>query len=669
MLKDRLIIFLSLFSGPFLQAQQTCTIPGQTPVSAITVCGSEPFTINTPSYCGITPVPVPCPASFPYQNSNPNYFRMACYSTGTLGFIISPDRATVNYDWQLFDITSRNPYDIFTEPSLFVACNWSAEPGETGTSPDGMDTIVCAGSGQAVFSRMPQILQGHTYLLMVCNQDASPGNYQLTFTGGTASITDDIDPRMDYASINCDATKIMVRLNKKIICSSIAPDGSDFSVGSGTTVISATPADCSSVFGSDSIYIILAQPLPNGIYSLQVHTGSDGNTLLDVCSKAIPDGHSTPLTVSGLQQTVLQEAAANPCSPDAAELAFSKPVRCSSIRSDGSQFLITGPQGASITAASGTNCLNNPVTNNIQVRFNAVLQVPGTYGVQLNPGAGTALTDECNTPLSTANQVFFNTSLPVSADFTYNIAESCQDSRYSFFHNGNNGVNNWHWTFGITGSSVLQNPVQLFSGAGRHTIRLEVSNGSCTDRVEKTITTTAAVSAAFETEAALCPGDTLHILNKSTGSIDRWDWDFGNGLGSTLPQPVSVRYGPVARETVFTILLTVTNNRLSCRDTTRRSVLVFSSCIIAVPTAFSPNADGLNDFLFPLNTEGMEQLQFSIYNRGGQLLFQAKGQGGKWDGRVNGQLQEAGIYVWVLSYARPGTLRKTLLKGTSMLVR
>lgn len=65
----------------------------------------------------------------------------------------------------------------------------------------------------------------------------------------------------------------------------------------------------------------------------------------------------------------------------------------------------------------------------------------------------------------------------------------------------------------------------------------------------------------------------------------------------------------------------------------------------------------------------MEQLQFSVYNRGGQLLFQAKGQGEKWDGRVNGQLQEAGIYVWVLSYAQPGTLLKTLLKGTSMLIR
>ncbi|MBI5371504.1 MAG: gliding motility-associated C-terminal domain-containing protein [Sphingobacteriales bacterium] len=669
MVKHRLIVLLSLLSGPVLQAQQTCTIPGQTPVSAIPVCGSEPFTINTPSYCGATPVPVPCPASFPYQNSNPNYFRMACYSAGTLGFIITPDMAAANYDWQLFDISSRNPYDIFTEPSLFVACNWSAEPGETGTSPDGIDTIVCAGSGQAVFSRMPQILQGHTYLLMVCNQNASPGNYQLTFTGGTASITDDIEPRMDYAGISCDGSKIMLRLNKKVRCSSIAPDGSDFSLGNGLTILSATPADCSSVFGSDSIYILLAQPLPNGLYSLQVNTGSDGNSLLDICSKAIPDGQSIPLTVSDQQQTVLQQAAVNPCSPDSAELLFSKPVRCSSISPDGSQFLISGPQGASITRATGTTCINNPVTQKIRVRFNAVLLIPGTYQVQLNPGAGSPLVDECNVPLSTASAVFFTSFPGVSADFTYSIEESCQDSRYSFFHNGNNGVNSWNWAFGNTGSSVLQNPVQLFTGAGQHTIRLDVSNGSCTDRVEKTIVQSAGIAAAFETDAVLCPGDTLHILNKSTGSIDRWDWDFGNGLTSSLPQPRSVQYGPVSRETVYSIKLTVTNNRLNCSDTARRSVRVLSSCIIAVPTAFSPNGDGLNDFLFPLNSERMEQLQFSIYNRAGQLLFQTRGQGGKWDGRVKGQLQEPGIYVWVLSYTQPGTLRKILLRGISMLVR
>lgn len=216
MLKQILIVLLLLLQALEPSAQPNCTFPGQTPVSAIPVCGSEPFTINTPTYCGITNVPVPCPGGFSYQNTNPNFFRMACFSSGSLGFLINPSVATANYDWQLFDITSRNPFDIFTATNAFVACNWSAEPGETGASDDGTELIVCAGSGLNTYSKMPQVLQGHTYLLMVANQSASGGTYQLTITGGTASITDAIDPKMDYAMVSCDGLRITLRLNKKL---------------------------------------------------------------------------------------------------------------------------------------------------------------------------------------------------------------------------------------------------------------------------------------------------------------------------------------------------------------------------------------------------------------------------------------------------------------------
>src|SRR5688572_18001866 len=97
---------------------QLCTAVGQTPVTAVFVCGSETFYINTPTYCGATDVPTPCPSGPLYQNTNPNFFRFACYSPGTLGFSIVPDDPTADYNWQLFDVTSTNPVDIFTNSNL-----------------------------------------------------------------------------------------------------------------------------------------------------------------------------------------------------------------------------------------------------------------------------------------------------------------------------------------------------------------------------------------------------------------------------------------------------------------------------------------------------------------------------------------------------------------------
>ncbi|MBK9939874.1 MAG: hypothetical protein IPP02_16195 [Chitinophagaceae bacterium] len=159
MLKKIFFGCLLLLASLQLRAQ-TCTFPGQTPVSAVFVCSSETFTITTPTYCGQTNIPTPCSDGAVYQNLNPNFFRFGCYTAGTLGFTISPDDATANYNWQLFDVTNTNPVDIFTNANLFVACNWSSDPGETGASSDGTNTMVCTGFGLPLLVRCPTCSQG-----------------------------------------------------------------------------------------------------------------------------------------------------------------------------------------------------------------------------------------------------------------------------------------------------------------------------------------------------------------------------------------------------------------------------------------------------------------------------------------------------------------------------
>jgi len=66
-----------------------------------------------------------------------------------------------------------------------------------------------------------------------------------------------------------------------------------------------------------------------------------------------------------------------------------------------------------------------------------------------------------------------------------------------------------------------------------------------------------------------------------------------------------------------------------------------------VPTAFSPNEDGNNDFLFVYGGQ-IESLSFDIYDRWGERVFSTSSQDKGWDGNFNGKKASSGVYVYKL---------------------
>lgn len=67
---------------------------------------------------------------------------------------------------------------------------------------------------------------------------------------------------------------------------------------------------------------------------------------------------------------------------------------------------------------------------------------------------------------------------------------------------------------------------------------------------------------------------------------------------------------------------------------------------IDVPTAFTPNGDGNNDLIF-VNGWGIKSLvEFKIYNRWGQLVFESSDINEGWDGRFNGKDQNNDTYTY-----------------------
>ncbi|MEQ8925723.1 MAG: gliding motility-associated C-terminal domain-containing protein [Fulvivirga sp.] len=69
---------------------------------------------------------------------------------------------------------------------------------------------------------------------------------------------------------------------------------------------------------------------------------------------------------------------------------------------------------------------------------------------------------------------------------------------------------------------------------------------------------------------------------------------------------------------------------------------------IYLPTAFTPNGDGLND-TFGAIGEGIENFRLEIFNRWGESVYSSDNAAAKWDGRYNGKPVPVGSYNYKLT--------------------
>jgi len=665
-IRNLLLILLLLYSSVI--KAQVCSNLGQNPGTAFPVCGSSAFSQTTVAICGDRTIPTPCPAQGAlFQDKNPYWYKFTCFSAGTLGFIITPNNLQDDYDWQIFDITGHNPEEVYTDPSLFVACNWSGDPGQTGATSIGKSLQLCDGSGVALFSAMPELQQGHNYLMLVSHFTDSQSGYSLEFKNGTASITDTTPPKLEVAKPLCDNKRISIKLNKRMKCSSLATDGSDFTISDPSVAVTeATAANCSTGFDMDSLIITLSTSLAPGKYTISMVNGADANTLLDNCDAAIPVGDSLTFTVLSSQPAAFDSIIPPGCAPDELNVVFSDPVLCNSVAADGSDFVIKGSSAVVITGAT-TVCSDNTSTT-IKLKLSAPIYNDGAYQVVLTKGSdGNTIFNECAIETPAGSTVNFSTKDTVSAKFNFTINYGCKADSGVFTHSGGNGINQWNWQFGNNAVSTQQDVRYTFPSFGEQLVKLFVSNGTCTDSSEVTFNLDNELKAAFTAPVSLCPQDAAVFKDSSIGKIIAWNWNFGNGSTSILQNPVQP-YPVTTTDKDYLVSLIVQNDR-NCFDTAYKHLKVLYNCFIGVATAFTPNGDGLNDYLYPINAYKAKNLTFKVYNRFGQLVFATTDFMKKWDGTYKGIKQQTGTYVWTLKYTNTDTGQPYSSKGTTVLIR
>jgi len=200
---------------------------------------------------------------------------------------------------------------------------------------------------------------------------------------------------------------------------------------------------------------------------------------------------------------------------------------------------------------------------------------------------------------------------------------------------GNEGI---VWDFGDNLGTHLGNPIQhTFDTSGSYIVKLHADYRACPDvDFTKTILIKPFPRLDLGSDTAMCPNSKALVLkNKVPGAngSTKLLWNTGEYASSIIAKHPGI--------------YTAQMNLDGCA--TDDSVEVFKDCYLDIPNAFTPNADGVNDYFLPrqLLSKGVESFSMTIFNRWGQtLFFTDKINGRGWDGKFNNQSQPQGVYVY-----------------------
>lgn len=196
-------------------------------------------------------------------------------------------------------------------------------------------------------------------------------------------------------------------------------------------------------------------------------------------------------------------------------------------------------------------------------------------------------------------------------------------------------------------------PAITIDTPGRY--HVTVTRNACSRQDSVTVGSRFSYLTIQETDTMLCEGKRITLHAKASPGTS-FLWNTGDmGAEITVDQQ-----GPYIL-TGFSLCGTLSD---SIRIVTEQC-----DCRPWIPTAFSPNADGLNDiFQIQITCNTFRNYWLTIYNRFGQIVFESRNYTKGWDGLLHGNPADLGTYFYRLSFDnQDGSDFYT--KGDIMLIR
>ena len=232
-----------------------------------------------------------------------------------------------------------------------------------------------------------------------------------------------------------------------------------------------------------------------------------------------------------------------------------------------------------------------------------------------------------------------------TAQFVPDTTIGCEDLTIVFTNNSTNS-NAYLWSFGDGTSIQAPNPVHTYTEPGFYTVSLIATNPQgCIDTLiqNNLIHVLPSPQAGFTVfPTTIYTEDPFISLTNTAQNYQTGAYDLGNGSVLDI-YAQQFNYG-ITNPGQYT-LSQVVYNSAGCSDTAYAYIQLLATPTLYVPNAFTPDADGENDFWIPVAT-AMYSIEVSVFNRWGEEVYTTKDLSKPWDGRYKGKDCPVGVYSW-----------------------
>jgi|GEM_PF-1791814 len=248
-----------------------------------------------------------------------------------------------------------------------------------------------------------------------------------------------------------------------------------------------------------------------------------------------------------------------------------------------------------------------------------------------------------------------------TASFTANTLSGCSPLTVTFNNTASNSES-CIWNFGdgtvLTGCGPV---THTFTGSDCFDVSLSVEANGCSALQIETdlicLTPPPNASFYYSPSGLLTTETEVQFINTSVNA-NYYLWNFYNTETSQLTSPSHTFSSGenLNYEVCLTSFLDST-----CFDTYCTIIEVESEFYFYVPNAFTPDGDKYNNNFGPhIVGANIENYEFIIFNRWGELIFKTNDLNTFWNGEYKGRLCQDGVYIWKVSLKNSNKTVKTI---------
>ncbi|HEX4886438.1 MAG TPA: T9SS type B sorting domain-containing protein, partial [Luteibaculaceae bacterium] len=453
--------------------------------------------------------------------------------------------------------------------------------------------------------------------------------------GGSISVL--VNPRPNVAITSnspiCGGSTAEIRL--AFTPANAGPWSLEYTVGSGSSTLTTPPLT--------AIDTLFFNPVSTTTYqfsrAIDVSTG---------CSTVLGN---LPIIITVIPQPTLAVSVIDPviCANDSAEV----------------ELLFTGIAPFSITLNDGTTYAG--LNNGDRITVNPTTTFVYTI-VQFSDGSGL----NCQ-PSQTVN---FNIVVNPIPELSFDVSDTATCfPLIPLFVNTSAATDvsdtSYVWNLGNGETFRGRNPSTSYNQSGEYQITLSAtSSNGCTNQLERTISMVLhpypEANFSYEPEA---PTVLAHQVNFTDLSQDaftfRWTID-----GKQISTDPSTTFSfPDDRGGLYDVCLYIESVH-GCPDSICRTVRILDEATVFIPSAFTPNGDGLNEVFMP-SVLGVDErdYQLIIFDRWGEVVFETKNPKQGWNGEYKNKPAKSDVYTWKVEYKQNDTVERKIKFGTVQLLR